>query len=50
MRRVELMGYCDRLSVKPGETVHFMATARSAGTAEAQLVRLLHGATATRGW
>jgi N,N-dimethylformamidase len=43
MRRLEVMGYCDRLSVQPGETVRFMATALSAGSADGQLVRLLHG-------
>ncbi len=43
MTDIFLAGYCDRFSVKPGETLRFMATAEGATQAEVQLVRLIHG-------
>lgn len=43
MTPVRLFGYTDRISVKPGETIQFHVSAEGTDTAEAQLVRLIHG-------
>ncbi|MBR0725485.1 LamG domain-containing protein [Bradyrhizobium manausense] len=43
MTPVRLFGYTDRISVKPGETIQFHVSAEGTDTAEAQLVRLVHG-------
>ena len=43
MAEVKLFGYADRLSVKQGETIGFHVNADGTATAEAQLVRLIHG-------
>lgn len=40
---VRLFGYTDRISVKPGEAIQFHVSSEGADTAEAQLVRLIHG-------
>lgn len=45
---MDLVGYTDRLSVEPGQTVRFMVSAR-APSYEAQLVRLIHGDTSADG-
>src|SRR5882672_6482423 len=43
MAQVKLFGYVDRISVKPGDTLKFHVNADGTETAEAQLVRLIHG-------
>jgi N,N-dimethylformamidase len=43
VRKARLFGYTDRLSVKAGETIRFYVSAESTTTANAQLVRLIHG-------
>lgn len=43
MTPVRLFGYTDRISVKPGEAIQFYVSAEGTETAEAQLVRLIHG-------
>lgn len=43
MAEVKLFGYCNRISVKPAEQISFHVTADGTTTAEAQLVRLIHG-------
>jgi N,N-dimethylformamidase len=43
MAQIKLFGYCDQLSVKPGDTLAFRVTADATDTAQAQLVRLIHG-------
>ena len=43
MAEVKLFGYCDKISVKPGDEISFHVTADGTDTAEAQLVRILHG-------
>lgn len=43
MTSTKLFGYTDRISVRPGETVTFHVSAEGTKTAEAQLVRLVHG-------
>ena len=43
MAQVKLFGYTDKISVKPGEVVQFHVTAEDTDTAQAQLVRLIHG-------
>lgn len=43
MAQVKLFGYTDRISVKPGDTIQFHVNADGTDTAEAQLVRLIHG-------
>ena len=44
-----ITGYCDSLSLRPGETVQFMVSAAGVTSAEAQLVRVLHGDVAPDG-
>lgn len=43
MAQVKLFGYCDRISVKPGDRIQFHVNADGTDTAQAQLVRLIHG-------
>ena len=43
MAQVKLFGYADKISVKPGEVVQFHVNAEGTDTAQAQLVRLIHG-------
>jgi N,N-dimethylformamidase len=43
MAQIKLFGYCDRISVKPGETVNVHVSADGVDEADAQLVRLIHG-------
>ena len=43
MAQVKLFGYTDKLSVKAGDSVQFHVNADGTSTAEAQLVRLIHG-------
>jgi N,N-dimethylformamidase len=43
MAEVKVFGYCNRISVKPGDEISFHVTADGTTTAEAQLVRLIHG-------
>ncbi|WP_024927476.1 MULTISPECIES: N,N-dimethylformamidase beta subunit family domain-containing protein [unclassified Mesorhizobium] len=43
MAQVKLFGYTNKISVKPGETIDFHVNADGTTTAEAQLVRLIHG-------
>jgi len=43
MAEIKLFGYTDRLSVKAGETIRFHVNADGTSTAQAQLVRLIHG-------
>ena len=43
MAKITLAGYCNRLSVKPGDTLRFMVSAEGTAEVEVQLVRLIHG-------
>ena len=43
MAEVKLFGYCNHISVKPGDEQTFHVTADGTDSAEAQLVRLIHG-------
>lgn len=43
MAKVQIWGYTDRLSVRPGETIRFMASAEATERVRAELVRLVHG-------
>ena len=43
MAEVKVFGYTSKLSVKQGENVDFFVHADGTDTAEAQLVRLIHG-------
>lgn len=43
MAEIKLFGYTDRLSVRPGEDIAFHVNADGTDTAQAQLVRLVHG-------
>lgn len=43
MAEQKIFGYADKISVKPGETIAFHVNADGADTAQAQLVRLIHG-------
>jgi len=43
MAQVKLFGYANKISVKPGETIDFHVNADGTTSAEAQLVRLIHG-------
>jgi len=38
-----LTGYCDRISVQPGDTLNFMVSGSGVEKAAVQLVRLIHG-------
>jgi N,N-dimethylformamidase len=41
--RAMITGYCDRLSVQPGDTLRFMVSAEGVEEAEVGIVRLIHG-------
>ena len=43
------LGYCDELSVRPGEAVSFRVSGAGVATVDAQLVRLIHGDTHPQG-
>lgn len=43
MAQVKLFGYADKISVKPGETIDIHVSADGTETAEAKLVRIIHG-------
>jgi N,N-dimethylformamidase len=43
MAQVKLFGYADKISLRPGDTVHFHVNADGTESAKAQLVRLIHG-------
>lgn len=43
MAQLKLFGYTDKISVKPGDDICFHVTADGTETAEAQLVKLVHG-------
>jgi N,N-dimethylformamidase len=43
MAEIKLFGYTDKLSVKPGDKINFHVSADGTKTANAQLVRLIHG-------
>jgi len=43
MAEIKLFGYCNNISVKPGDKQTFHVTADGTDTAQAQLVRLIHG-------
>ena len=49
MAKPFITGYCDSLSVRPGETVQFMLSAAGVTSAAVQLVRVLHGDVAPDG-
>lgn len=38
-----LTGYCDRISVKPGDALRFMVSGAGTDSAEVQIVRVIHG-------
>ncbi|HEX5794586.1 MAG TPA: N,N-dimethylformamidase beta subunit family domain-containing protein [Geminicoccaceae bacterium] len=40
---MKVLGYCDRLSVAPGETVRFMVSCTGATSYRAEVVRIIHG-------
>jgi N,N-dimethylformamidase len=41
-RMLRILGYCDKLSVAPGETVRFMVSCE-AERYRAEIVRIVHG-------
>lgn len=43
MAQIKLFGYADKISVKPGETIDIHVSADGTETAEARLVRIIHG-------
>jgi N,N-dimethylformamidase len=43
MAQVKLFGYADKISVRPGEAIRFYVNADGTYTAQAHLVRLIHG-------
>ena len=43
MAEIKVFGYTDKLSVKPGDKIDFHVSADGTKTANAQLVRLIHG-------
>jgi N,N-dimethylformamidase len=42
---MQIVGYSDRLSVPPGERIHFMVSCEGADTYRADIVQLIHGDT-----
>ena len=38
-----ITGYCDSISVRPGDNLHFMVSAEGVATTDVQLVRVSHG-------
>ena len=49
MSSVRTRGYCDPLSVSPGETIRFYVSCDDAGEYRADIVRLIHGDTNPKG-
>lgn len=45
LRQTVIHGYCDRLSVAPGERIEFKVSSEQPGSYDAQIVRLIHGDT-----
>jgi len=45
LRPTAIHGYCDRLSVAPGEPIEFKVSSEGPGTYRADIVRLIHGDT-----
>ena len=45
LRPTAIHGYCDRLSVAPGEPIEFKVSSEEGGTFRADIVRLIHGDT-----
>jgi len=43
MAEIKVFGYTDKISVKPGDKIDFHVSADGTKTANAQLVRLIHG-------
>ena len=43
MAEVKLFGYCNKISVKPGDDISFHVSADGTASANAQLVHLIHG-------
>ena len=43
MAEIKLFGYTNKLSVKPGENIDFHVSADGTNSADAQLVRIIHG-------
>jgi N,N-dimethylformamidase len=43
MAQVKVFGYADQISVRPGDVIQFHVNADGTDTAEAQLVRVIHG-------
>jgi N,N-dimethylformamidase len=43
MAEIKVFGYADKISVKPGDEISFHVHADGTDTAQAQLVRLIHG-------
>jgi len=43
MAEIKLFGYTNKLSVKPGENIDFHVSADGTQSADAQLVRIIHG-------
>ena len=43
MAEIKVFGYTDKLSVKPGDNLDFHVSADGTDTADAQLVRIIHG-------
>ena len=43
MAEIQIWGYADRLSVRPGDTIRFMVSAEATDRVQAELVRLVHG-------
>ena len=43
MAQIKLFGYSDKISVRPGDRLQFHVNADGTETAQAQLVRLIHG-------
>ena len=40
---LKILGYADRLSVAPGESVNFLVSVEGGGTYQAEIVRIIHG-------
>ena len=43
MAEIKIFGYTDKISVKQGEKINFHVSADGTKTAQAQLVKLIHG-------
>ena len=40
---IKILGYCDRLSVAPGDTIRFMVSSEEGQPYRARIVRIIHG-------